>query len=157
MLATALAVAAGCGEAPPTTEMRIDLWNGDGTAALERPATVTLTWFDEFGVLFKDRSFAVPAGPGTYLGSVIVRAFEADLARPMSTRSAVARGQAGGVAISEGWGKLELGTGVAVPPLEITLQPLPASGPDPNDADGDGVPDPIDNCPSPNPDQTPGC
>jgi hypothetical protein len=155
VVAATLALAAGCGGGPARTDLRVDIWNGGGTYMPTRPTTVTLSWLDNYGFLFKNRLFAVPPGTQGYLGSVDVRAYVADLT---TARRALVRGQLDGRDISEGWGSFVPVDGQPNPPIEVNLQALSDDGTDPFDTDGDGIPDAIDNCPSiPNPDQTTGC
>jgi hypothetical protein len=148
-LAPGLALLAGCGQQPPRTDLHVDIWNGDGTSALARPNALTLSWLDSFGFLVKDKSFAVPPGMQPYLGSVVVSVYTADL-EALGQRRVLVHGLVGATPVSEGWAMFE--PGQPEPPISITLQ----AGADVDDADGDGIPDPIDNCPQPNPDQQKG-
>ena len=160
--------AAGCGEDPPRTALRVELWNGGGaaagdggaaavdggapaTAAAPRPTSVTLSWLDAYGFLLKDRPFAIADGTGAYLGDLLVGAYVADA----GSRRAIVRGWRAGQAISVGWGSTSFAAGQPAPPVTVQLLPLQAGAPDPNDADHDDVPDAVDNCPGlPNADQT---
>jgi len=148
VLAAGLALLAGCGQQPPRTDLRVDIWNGDGTSALARPNALTLSWLDSFGFLVKDKSFAVPPGMQPYLGSVVVSVYTADL-EALGKRRVLVHGLAAATPVSEGWATFEPKAGQPVPTISITLQP----GADLDDTDGDGIPDPIDNCPQANPDQ----
>jgi len=95
----------------------------------------------------------VPPGMEPYLGSVVVSVYTADL-QALGQRRVLVHGLAGATPISEGWATFEPPKdqgeeGQPEPPISITLQ----AGADLDDADGDGIPDAIDNCPQPNPDQ----
>jgi hypothetical protein len=141
----ALAMGAGCGSSPAETAVALDVYNDGGSAPAERPSEIAVSWLDDYGFLFQDRIFVVPPGDGSYLGNVMVRVFVADVGR----RRALVRGRVAGAAaaVSEGWGVSEAGPGGSLPSIRIDLQALTAGVTDPNDADGDDVPDPIDNCP----------
>jgi hypothetical protein len=153
VLAAVAGALAGCG-GPARTELSVDIFNDPNATEADRPATVTLSWLDDYGFLVKDRMFVVPAGTGSYLGNVVVRIFVVDYGR----RRAIVRGQLqlGGQNTSEGWGMGDHLLGDPEPPIPVMLHLLPAGAPDPYDADGDGVPDAVDNCLGlANPDQGP--
>jgi hypothetical protein len=153
-LGAALAASAvGCGTQPPRTSVRVDFWDATGTFAPVRPTAISLSWLDDYGFYFQDRTFAVPSGAGDYLGNVLVSAYDADA----GPRRAFAFGLVGGSStpVSIGWAVGEQSADEPELPMTIMLNALPASGVDPYDGDGDGVPDQVDNCPGlNNPDQS---
>ena len=149
-MALALALAAGCGSptaqpAPGSVllDVRLD-------AGAQMPDEVRLSAYDDTGVLWQDARFpdsgALAPRSTTDLGTILLE--------PGATAGALRidlRGLLRGVLVGEGT--------LTIPAASISggTFTIALSASLPPDADGDGVPDPIDDCPSvPDPRQT-GC
>jgi hypothetical protein len=127
---------AACDQAP--TSVRITLALDPALSA--PPAVVLLSVYDDSGRVINGANVAAGAQlPGDVL---VLLSSGAGHAR------AVATGMASSRQTCAAWGTVDVTPGSEVP-LALTLSAAPFY-----DSDGDGVPDPIDNCPAvPNPDQ----
>jgi len=134
-----------CGD-PRETSVLVTVRNGPGAPS---PDELRVSIYDDGGLLFHDEGFSLPAPTQRIypiLGTIV--------AYPGLTDGIIRlglRGHAAGVAVSHGSGQVASAPGRQV---AVTIELLPGRF---VDGDGDGVPDPIDNCPGAhNPDQV-GC
>lgn len=132
--ALALVALAGCGGGPTTVLMSVAAPSG------MTADTIAITVFDRNGVVIDNRGLGSSAKlPGSVL---VLMSPDAGVAR------ALVMATSGGMFVGEAIGTVPvLPSEKGLLTLLLSTTPLP-------DADGDGVPDTIDNCPSvPNPDQ----
>ncbi len=139
ILATALAVGCRGGAAAPGTGILVTIENSDGVAT---PQKVAVTWVGDGRVLAQDRQ--VPASgtihaQGTHLGTLSIALPDS---ADQASRTIVVSGLIDDQTVSQGAVRVRITAGVQTAvTLRLTAGLLA-------DADQDGIPDIVDNCPA---------